>query len=512
MAPGILLVLFAALTIAPCCAAPDISIHTMVVGGKTLKLSETYQLTRKADGRVVEAAISPDGKTVAYLTDRDDTLSLCLIRTGGGKATVVMSGTHPGNARGENHSEKGHTWIPRGGLTWSPDGKLLALQAEYVEWTGKTAEHEAAIVETRDYMLVLASNGAVYATLAFDKGNTPQWRPMFTPDSKALVTPASVAPQRQEGGDHTAKPCLLLFELPQGVARTVYSQDSGSVRLVGWRESGRALLCVSESGNGRKLLQVPLDGSAMQTLSDRDGWCDFSPDGRYGLLANRPGIVVGDTETGAETPLVTAGSVYFSDWAPNSRMLVYSMNQPITDAAKQRGRGLHTLWLASLSPSKLNTMCFALDADSRPTWSRDCTKAAYTQDGVLWVSEITLREPTAREKLALGLPLTEDEEKTLLMQQGKEIGVAIQVYWNDYDGNLPDPNTAADDLMPYMRDRDTYLRPGTDQMIFRYIAPEATRESDIANISETIIGELDPGVYSWKVLIYADSHVKLVPK
>ena len=115
------------------------------------------------------------------------------------------------------------------------------------------------------------------------------------------------------------------------------------------------------------------------------------------------------------------------------------------------------------------------------------------------------------EKIAAGLPLTEQEEKDYLVRKGKQIAIAFQMYCIDW-GFLPQEDTILEDIYPYMRNNRLFMRPGTDQVIFRYIAPDAGSWSDLQDRAGIVIGILDPGEYDWVIEIYADSHVKRVPR
>jgi len=64
-------------------------------------------------------------------------------------------------------------------------------------------------------------------------------------------------------------------------------------------------------------------------------------------------------------------------------------------------------------------------------------------------------------------------------------------------------------LKPYIGDQNVFFRPGTQQNAFQYF-PQ-TNMGDVLSPSETEIGIIDVG-YAWKIVLYADGHVKEVWK
>ncbi|OFX14950.1 MAG: hypothetical protein A2Z18_03830 [Armatimonadetes bacterium RBG_16_58_9] len=495
------LVLVCAISLGAACAqAADFSIHAMLVNDRVLELAETTRLTRRADGEVVNAAISPNGKNIAYLVNVSGKTHLCLVKSTGGKATVVASSSD----RLAPRTETGEAWefphypSPYTVIAWSPDSKMLAIPAKRV------ALQEGSMSD-RNLILVWQANGAFLTSLPLT-GELQPWCPLvFSPDSR------KIAFTNETYDEENIRPFVAVVDVQEGSSLIVYSQTGGSTRVEGWT-SAESLLCWTEQGRGGQLRIVKLNGEPDTVVAEEEVYSLRSSDGLLKIVPLTAGIVIEDIKSGKRTQIVRDGASMFNCWVPNSRRLLYEKTEIISDDSKQRSKGLRTLWLADPDAGKINTMCVVLDHEtfSRPTWSKDGTKMAYLCDGCLYVAELAWREPTAQEKIAAGLSLTEEEEKSVLLNAGKEIAVGLQMYWNDYDGYLPNPDTAAEDIKTYMSRADNYLRPGTDRIIFRYIPPSVQRGDDIE--ADTIIGELDPGCYSWKVVIYADSHVKTVPR
>jgi len=183
----------------------------------------------------------------------------------------------------------------------------------------------------------------------------------------------------------------------------------------------------------------------------------------------------------------------------------------VHDKAKKRSRTLRPLWLASVSEGKLGQMCVALNADEEPSCSMDCTRIAYTSMGKAFVAELEWRPPNLREKLVLGMPLTETDEKELqetLSAQAKQIGLGMNMYSRTTrQAALGD--SARDDLTPYLKNSDNFFLPGTDTNIFQFY--DLPNLSQIENPAETIMGTMDAG-RKWIVVVYADGHVRVMPR
>ena len=121
------------------------------------------------------------------------------------------------------------------------------------------------------------------------------------------------------------------------------------------------------------------------------------------------------------------------------------------------------------------------------------------------------RSELLEEKLDAGIKLTEEEEKQALVGQGKQVGTALEQCMMDMKSGLPGSLT---DLQPFASAK-TFLRPGTDQMIFKFLLPEdpwkTNSEGKRYIPGDTIIGEFDTG-YSWKVVVYIGGRAEVVQK
>ena len=125
------------------------------------------------------------------------------------------------------------------------------------------------------------------------------------------------------------------------------------------------------------------------------------------------------------------------------------------------------------------------------------------------MAELAWRELDARGKAEAGLPLDEEEEKQIIVENALQVGLALTRYAMDWDDKFPAADSFRQDIEPYLRTPNFMLRPGTDQYIVQYT--QLPPLSQIKDTTNTVMATLDAG-FSWQVVVYADGHVKVVPK
>jgi len=490
-----------ALVLSISCHAADTGIRSMLVGTQILEVTDNRQMTLRSDGVATGAEISPDGRYVVYGIERKGKLELRLTKTIGGTTVTLMDGTAddeptaPPTPAGESWQIDANTDV-----YWAPDSSRFAFRAIHRAWDGdQTVE--------KHYIVIFAARGAFLRSVpAPDGGIFPL---VFGADSRTIYLNARLSP----GDKETGQPRMIgiqSIDTVTGNTRTIYSSDALDIQILGLSDDGSSLLCQAFSKKGTQRKKIGLDGSSQDVTGDLSAFGQYSPDGSLAVL-DGSGISIGSSKTLQKTVLTTDSRIVFERWAPNSKMLLYRQSEKIADVSGRRIEQPSSLWLTLAAPGKLNSMCIALDHEGGPSCSRDCRKIAYVCDGQLYIAELSLRDPSVDEKLASGLPLTEDETKTVLAANGKQIAVAMMMYSADFDGNLPPGDSLAGSLKDYLRDREVFLRPGGQDNIFTYMDPGVRNWSDVARPAETVIGELDAG-YGWKVAIYADGHVVVKAK
>ena len=250
------------------------------------------------------------------------------------------------------------------------------------------------------------------------------------------------------------------------------------------------------------------------TLNYRATW--VSPDGvfkrAYPFVENT--IKLDNTLTNKAVN-VKIGSAYgLIDWTPGG-MLAFNKAEEKKISDGSWSGDFTSLWLAFPEDRKYNQMCLALECDKdefgvilKPSWSSDASKVAYSSQGRAYTLDLGLRDLNLNEKAEAGL-LSEDDEKEMLTDNAKQVGLAMNMYAADWDNTLPPANGFVDAVKPYMKDVSILNRPGTGKMAFQFLPYHSM--SDIKDPATTVLGFFDVG-YKWKVVIYADWHVAVIPK
>ena len=470
------------------------SIYRMMIGGRILELAGTRQLTSLADGEVASASISPDGKYVVYLRKHLDDYQACLTKLTGGRTTIVMSPP-------PNHDEEGFTgeaWTPYGAWTWSPDSTRFTLFASH-------SEHTAAQKKWGYAIAVFNLAGARQACFGIEDKAEPDWPALrWSPDGRRFA--GAFRPSGAQEGSS-----LRVFDILSGLADKLLSQETFGIGLVSWSPDSRSLQYTAPADKGKTQLRE----FSLDTREDKVIQAEYnvprvpSPDGLLDLDWGT-GISIRNRLTGEVTQLIKAKPDGVLGWSANNKMLAYQKTVVLEDDSGKRKQVFNSLWLVAAEANPFNHMCVAFDSKNQlPTWSSDCLKMAYISDGKLYVAEFAWKPMTPYDKLDAGLPLTEKDEQTVLMDKAREVGSAMEMYVSDWDGKYPSAEKFVQMLDSYTRDRTLFFRPGTETIAFQYFP--LGNIADVKYPATTVVGFFDVG-YGWKVILYADGHVQIVPK
>ena len=479
----------------------DQSIHRMLMDGKILELAETRQLTLRADGEVMVAGISPDGKYVAYADTDSRNDRLCLVRTTGGRPSVIMS--VPPNCQDKGFT--GEIWSPQPNysshIVWSPNSELFALPVSHTMVSADNSVYRSGVA-------VMRYSGALRQSFLLQEGARPQNPAVWSRDGRKLAVGFAV---RQMSKDSQAGEGLLVLDVATGSMQVLQtSPEDCDMRPVSWSKDGQTVQYTRVKGKSTQFRESSLDGKVDRVI--QEDYRDLiirSDDGVF-ELTDKPGISISNRLTGETTEILKTLEGLVLGWTPDNKMLVYQRPNVIKDDAGKRLRTLHMLWLANAKASPINHMCVALDSyeDQPPTWSKDCMKMAYASDGRLYLAELVWKDLTVSDKQEVGVPLDEEEEKEILLANAKQIGTAINMYASDWDDKLPPGDDFMQAVLPYMRDKTVFFRPGTQTPIFQYYPLDT---SNLGNWAGTVMGMFDVG-YGWQIILYADGRARVVPK
>lgn len=406
------LALICALVLACCCACSgELSIHSMVVGGKVLEVKENRQLTFGASAGITFYSISPDGKTVAYFADQPDgSNGLCLIPSGGGRAVTAFSARFDPNLPSpKERSPKGERWsLEPGYIHWSPDSRLVACTAERQSWDGQK-ESDA------DCILLFTAKGAPVHTMDLAT-HDPTHYPIFDPSSTHIAV-ATTSLNRPAPGDLRSE--VKVYDLSDWTCKVV-AREQGMLMLERWADGGKSLIYFAMGGADLGFKKAWLDGKpgeVIELTSEANKYADTSSTGRYRRVGVEGGTGIIDTRTKKTVRTFKDGLATFRRWTSDDKLLLYEQPLTVADALGRRPRELYSLWMATAEPGKVQTMCIASECDwtCGVSSSQDGLRIAYTIGRKLYVAELAWRDATEDDNDDPPPTMTDEELNRLPM-------------------------------------------------------------------------------------------------
>ena len=383
-----------------------------------------------------------------------------------------------------------------GKLAWSPDGTNLAVftRAAQPEW-------RAAL------WLLEASGGEPRRILAADTMDEVAWSPDGEMIAVACEAPTALA--GRTSGDNT-----VILKLRDGSRQDV-GQHGRELRFspdgkVLWFKVSRQ----DAQGNrvaGRVEYNLATGETKRQSMRFADGF--FSPDeAKVATVTSPPygDLVVRDLREGPPARLTWNGASKFAAWSPDGQMIAYTRDYPFSDDAHRPVASVPSLWVVvAAGPDSGRQMLVnpVVDSNAPVWWTPDGERLAFVADEDLWMAAFDSRPMKVRERVALGLPVTEEAVREEVTTNARQIALALLMYANDYDEALPPSGADIPQILePYLKSTDAFYHPlDPGQFIFRYLLEDKRSLEEIDEAASTPLAILDLDA-DWEVVCFADGH------
>jgi Tol biopolymer transport system component/imidazolonepropionase-like amidohydrolase len=351
-------------------------------GGKALALTQDFAWN-------IHPAVSPDGKKVAFISDRDGLSNVWVMDISGENLTQITA-------------EKDHLiHAPK----WSPDGEYLVVTKGIMS---------SRSIPAGEIWLYHRSGGSGIAIKERENGKIEQQNladPAFSPDGRYIYFTHDISPG--SGFDYNRDPLKSIFAI------TRYDRETG--------EEERFI-----SGTGGAVVPTP------------------SPDGKYVAfirrVKNKTGLFLKELETGLEKPLFlnlerdmqegfgSEGYFAYFDWTPNSDAIVFWTGGKFHKLAID-DQSLQTLDVSVSTEMKYaDALRFEVDVAPDEFDVKAIRWAQKSPDGksVLFqaLGKLYLKDMQSGDVARLTQQADHDEYYPRYSQDGKHI---VYTTWNDQD-------------------------------------------------------------------------------
>jgi hypothetical protein len=194
--------------------------------------------------------------------------------------------------------------------------------------------------------------------------------------------------------------------------------------------------------------------------------------------------------------------------SPDGDLVAYLTVTPMRAGGFEKPIAYVALWVEDLRTSI--PVLAAENVDALPAvWSRDASQLAYVSSGDLYVASVSRKQVSRNEAKRYLLTYDEREQVTKASSNMKQLGLAMRMYMNDYDEQLPNATNETELvelLEPYVKSRAVL-----DELVsgaFWFDFPQPDEQYDPSSQGLATFQYYAPSArVTVLVTIYADGHV-----
>ncbi len=375
--------------IAPCLAAAIVAVLLIPkIFAPPPQSAMHFSAVTNFAGIQAQPAISPDGRSFAFVSDRDGNYNIYVGLLSGGTLVQI---THDANFKSRpewspdgstiayaqlNESGLWDIWeAPALGGTprrvilnatdpaWSPDGKSLAYVnlADGTLWTSGVFGENARELTPRNISPFLVDGRAA--------------EPRFSPDGR------KIAFLRLANGPYSD---LGVLDLQSGKARALTGQDALTLSPA-WSPDGRSIYFASSRGGTLNIWEIPAEGGESQQITEGQGddaQLDVSPDGKRIVFSTwRESVHLSRLDLMAKPgdqtwkPLGTdpGRNQLAPAYSPDGKHLAYFSNL--------KGAERETIWVSDADGSNAIQLVRDDRVNVFPSWTSDSQHLVYWSQG-----------------------------------------------------------------------------------------------------------------------------------
>jgi Tol biopolymer transport system component len=240
-------------------------------GSRLRRLAHAIAFTPKpggpSSGFGANPAWSPDGRTIAFTSNRDGTDDIFVVNAdGGGLRNLTRSRGHDRTRVWKGREHERISWFSTDGPMWSPDGRQIVFRSE----RDRPTELERAACRPR------CARGEIYVVGADGSGLrrlTHNWKsdgtPMWSPDGRKILFLRS---GWRDSADVVGDVYVMNADGSgqRNLTRSVTRPFSSESRAA-WSPDGRRIVFISNRGGNGEVYVMNADGTGKRKLTQLKG-------------------------------------------------------------------------------------------------------------------------------------------------------------------------------------------------------------------------------------------------